>query len=253
MKRLFALLLALMMVLTLVACDSGRRSRRSRKDKDSTTDATSATGEVITPEGTDNTDVITPEVSVPVVRPLPGATQPTETLPPVTESPTPTYTEPTEPPVVDVPGTAVNGKYAYDYGPFADTKTFTCQEMSITLPKAFYESAIQGYTQVYDSSKAAVFVLREAFGVSGIDGNWSVKEYADLVVKANSGNTYDPIEVNGDYAATKYTGSNNMEYCCLMYKGGNAFWLLQFVCYSEDYEEMVEYFGDWVDTLSFSA
>ena len=249
MKRLLALLLALVTVLALTACERGYSRRRDRDDDDDDTTGTTdvlSTGEVVGTEGND--DVITPGGSTPVTRPLPDATQPT-----VTEAPT--YMEPTdaiEPTEPDTPGTAVNGKYANTYGEMADTEVFTCQEMSITLPEIFYEDVKEGYTAMFDSQRAAVLVIREGMGVAGVSSDLSVEEYANAVISNNPTFDFEEVNVEGDYAFTEYA-ANGMSYCCVMHKGGTAYWFVQFICFEEDYDEMIGYFAEWLGTMSFSA
>ena len=68
---------------------------------------------------------------------------------------------------------------------FAGDKTFSVNEMDITLTSQFKEVTVQGFTAAYDSKNVAVLVLREDFSLAENFGDYSLEEYGQLVLKAN--------------------------------------------------------------------
>lgn len=231
MKRILALLLALVMVLALTACDSSSRRRSRDDDDDETTENTDNTA-------IDSTDgIITEGGSSAVERPLDTEeTENTEYTGAVNDD-------------VDDSESGVSDLDAL-YGDSVDTETFTAEEFSITLPETFYESSADGYTALYDSDKAAVFVIRESFESLGVTDDFTVEDYADAVIAANPGYDYADVSVDSGYAITQFNNSG-LDFCCAMYKAEEAFWFIQFACYEEDYDVMVDYFSEWLWTATF--
>ncbi len=234
MKKLIALLLALVMVLALTACD--RRRSRSRDDDDDDDETTVATGEHIVGDVDDDMDYGENSGSTPVVRPLPDDDE--------DEPETPTENTTEAPEAQKSPVEALFGNAAL--------KTHTVQEMSIELPDVMWESNNPSYTALFDSTLAAVYVLREDFNTAGIDSSWTATEYAQAVVDANSAYEYSNFGSGGNgWVTTEYT-TGDFQFCCAMYKGENAFWLLQFVCQQQNTGEMIDYFEQWLDSVEFN-
>ena len=140
----------------------------------------------------------------------------------------------------------------------ADAKTFTYEELSITLTSAFEESEYEGYSVVYDSDEAAVFVLKEATDILGREITFD--EYLDLVMQANENRGFvdmtDIEERDGltcfDY---RFTNSDqNVEYHFLttLHESDEAFWLIQFVAPSELYNDYLDTFVKWAKTITFA-
>ena len=138
----------------------------------------------------------------------------------------------------------------------ATPKTFTNEGMSITLSDEFKENDVGGYTAVYDSKKVAVFVLKEDFTfVEGFE-NYTLEQYAKLVITSN--NLGDPEVKTVDEVAIfeyeyKNTENNNTyKYFSYVYKADDAFWLVQFAVRDnavDKYEAKIE---EWASSVRFS-
>ena len=138
----------------------------------------------------------------------------------------------------------------------ATPKTFTNEGMSITLSDEFKENDVGGYTAVYDSKKVAVFVLKEDFTfVEGFE-NYTLEQYAKLVITSN--NLGDPEVKTVDEVAIfeyeyKNTENNNTyKYFSYVYKADDAFWLVQFAVRDnavDKYEAKIE---EWAKSVKFS-
>ena len=135
---------------------------------------------------------------------------------------------------------------------------FSVSGLSITLTKAFEAKNYDGYTACYDSRDVAVFVLKESYELKGDFKDLTLDEYAELVYKSNvdkkptfvtkkDGVTYMEYEfINTDTGET-------FKYLAAMYKGADAFWLVQFSCAVDVYNEYFPYFISWAKTVNLSA
>ncbi len=139
----------------------------------------------------------------------------------------------------------------------AKEKVFSSEGMKITLTEGFQETNIQGYTVCYDSSKIAVFALREAFTLlEGLE-NSPVEDYAQIVLEANKSRGADKVETVEGIPCIEYSYHNDSEnkdysYFTATFKASDAFWLVQFVCETANYEELRPTFIHWAKTVSFS-
>lgn len=136
-------------------------------------------------------------------------------------------------------------------------KEFTSNGMTITLTSAFKEISVEGYTVCYDSKDVAVFVLKESFSVQEGFGDLSVDDYAKLVHTANASKNPSAVTKEGDLTVMEYDFLNQQEnqtysYYSAMFKGPDAFWLIQFACKEDLYEDKKDTFIEWAKTAKFA-
>jgi len=119
-----------------------------------------------------------------------------------------------------------------------EEKTFTKSGMSITLTDDFYEKEYVSFTSAYESEKIAVFTLKEEFTLFG-GANYSLKEYAELVTQANmlsaTVKTKDDLTY---FAYDKEVNGKDFHYTAFVYKGSDAYWLIQFACVKDQAEKL---------------
>lgn len=135
-------------------------------------------------------------------------------------------------------------------------KVFTCEEMSITLNEGYTETEMEGYTACFDSATVAVFIIKEEFSLMVGFEDYTLEQYADLVMQANSARTPERADTD-ELTCMKYSYFNSEEnqnyiYLASLYKSDNAFWMVQFVCKEEDYAEHEAYFIERAKTVQFS-
>lgn len=140
----------------------------------------------------------------------------------------------------------------------AQPKTFTSSGISITLTSAFKENTQAGYTVCYESSKVAVFVLKESFSIQPGVENLTLDEYAALVRQSNASKSPTEITKQDGFCTMEYNFLNENEnqtysYYCTMFKGPDAFWLVQFACKEGDYASYKDIFADWAKTVTFDS
>lgn len=138
----------------------------------------------------------------------------------------------------------------------AEEKLFSSDGMEITLTKAFRKTSVDGYTVCYDSSKVAVFALKEAFSLAEGLEEMTLDDYRKLVLQANEsknpqrGEDIDSIQT---MVYNFYNQEKNTEYRYLsaMYKAGDAFWLVQFACEKDVFDEYQPHFVEAAKSVAF--
>lgn len=139
--------------------------------------------------------------------------------------------------LVDVPQTAAE-------------QTVRCQELQITLPETFVGSAAEGYSGCYSDGETAVFLMREAFAAEEGFGELTVEEYGARVLANNrlehaKLETRDGLTVFSQVIADEATGTEYYYYCGL-YKGQDAFWMVQITTLAEGASENIAQYRQWL-------
>lgn len=137
-----------------------------------------------------------------------------------------------------------------------EAKTFSASGMEIILTEGFKEADFEGYTACYDSSEVAIFTLKEEFSLAEGFEDLTLEEYSDLLYQANADYSPDPITEIEGIPCMEYTFLNEEEdvtfrYLTTLFKAPDAFWLIQFTCEEDCYEEYKPYFIDWAKTVTF--
>lgn len=135
-------------------------------------------------------------------------------------------------------------------------KTFSCNDMQITLTKEFKKTEVQGFTAAYDSKNVAVFALEEKFTLDPSMEEWSLDKYGQTVIN-NNNLTYATLIRDGDmrYFAFDATNSETQEtyhYVAYVYKEDDAFWMIQFATLKEDADEYAKQIDTWAKTVTFT-
>lgn len=138
----------------------------------------------------------------------------------------------------------------------ARAKTFSSDGMTITLTEDFKETKMEPYTVVYESKDAAVFVLREPFSLtSGFENN-SLKDYADLVIRANNlGSAEVKTEDGLTYFVYQFTNPETKDvyhYFSYVYKTDDAFWMIQFTTLDKNAKAYAKQTKEWAKSVTFS-
>ena len=145
---------------------------------------------------------------------------------------------------------------AEDPADAADAKDFACEELRITLTNDYAEEeSVNGYTGVYESSDSAVFILREDKSMlPGVD----MDQYVELVHEANANAGREVGDVHRkdgiplfEYEFTNPDSNNTFSYYTTMFESEEAFWLVQFTCFSADYKDMVSRFHTFARSVTF--
>ncbi len=139
----------------------------------------------------------------------------------------------------------------------ASPKDFTCEGMTVTLTDRFKETEYEGYTVCYGSPDVMVIVLKESFSLqAGLD-QMTLDEYAKLVLQANASKSPSEITKHEGFQSMEYDFLNEKEnqtysYFSTMFKGPDAFWLIQFACKTEDYDANKDTFLTYANSIKFA-
>ncbi len=133
-------------------------------------------------------------------------------------------------------------------------KQFSKSGLTITLTDEFSENDSSTMTALYSSQEYVVAVLKEEFTLleqAGIATDISETEYAQIVLTNNSIEG-SPTTEDGLVTISYEMEANgkNMSYWGVAKKGSDAFWLVQFVCESDIFEESKPQFVEWAQTIT---
>ncbi len=146
----------------------------------------------------------------------------------------------------------------FDFDNFTDPvpETYTIEDMQITLTDKFEETFFEGYTAVYDSKDVAVFMIKEEFELFDDFDFYTVNEYGNLVLETNGFDSSVQLETYDGLTYFEYEAQNDENdtytYFAVLYKGTDAFWVVEFVALTENYEEYRETFIEWAKSVEFS-
>ncbi len=144
------------------------------------------------------------------------------------------------------------------FAPEVAPEVFSTNGMEITLTNEFYDSESEGFTACYDSGEVAVFVLREDFSLLEGFEDYTLEEYGNLVVDNNNFQTNVQLKnVDGlttyEYEWTNPENNDVYKYFAVVYKGPDAFWLVQFATFSDNYEIRYNDFIQWAKSVKFTT
>lgn len=144
-----------------------------------------------------------------------------------------------------------SGTFAEEY---TDPKTFSVDGMTITLTDEFKESDVDGYAVVYESQKAAVFVLKEKFPYKEGFEDYTLEQYAALVISTNNYGNPEIKTVDGltFFEYTFKDGDHTYIYFSYVYKNTDSFWVVQFVVRDNAAEKFAPKIAEWAKSVEFS-
>lgn len=137
-----------------------------------------------------------------------------------------------------------------------EAKTFTYNEMSITLTDEFIKEDFDNFDATFDSRDVAVFVIQDEFSLfEGFEG-YTLKEYCELVIDSNALTSVEIETGNGltyfVYQFTNTEANEDYQYYTYVYKTDNSFWMVQFAVFAENAGEYEPQIEDWASSVSFS-
>lgn len=139
----------------------------------------------------------------------------------------------------------------------AEPKTFTADNMSITLNENFSEDVLDSFTACYSSRDVAAFLLKEEFSLMAGLENYTLEQYGQLVLQNNGMPDFQLQTVDGvlyfEYEVDNEADKTTYYYFSTIHKATDAFWLVQFACNAADAEEHIPDFIQWAKSVSFSA
>ncbi len=140
-------------------------------------------------------------------------------------------------------------------GAFGPTeKTFSVDEMSITLTDEFTPQAQDGYDGFFVSRRVGVVVLKEP--ASDFPEDLTRRGYAELIIQATDSAAGAQITDLGNMHYFSYEAENGglpYTYCTFIYESNDAFWVVQFYCMTGHLNRYEAQFHAWADGVTFAG
>lgn len=137
-------------------------------------------------------------------------------------------------------------------------ESFQCQELQITLTEDFVSAEVPGYTACYSAGETAVFLLREDFDAMEGFGELDLEGYGAMVLANNnldqsvSLEQKDGLTVFARVLTDEESGAAYYYYCGL-YKGQDAFWMVQITTQAEGASEKIPQFRQWLQSVALAG
>ncbi len=132
-------------------------------------------------------------------------------------------------------------------------KAFEESAYSITLTNRFEKDAFEGYEAIYEKDDVLVMISKETFASLGEYSSISVTEYNKIIQADTEAPTKTEVRTEDGlcyYDHTADIDGENYTYRVFAYKGSDAFWLVQFVVYTEDMEKNQADIMAWAKTFA---
>lgn len=128
--------------------------------------------------------------------------------------------------------------------------------MEITLTKDFQRSTLKNATWYYKSKDAlamGIKVDKLSLENDGQEIN-SASDYAALYIRANGIPGSPEIKTRDGYVYYEYTDTvskTEFAYLTCVYDHGDSYWMVNFACYKDAYQESSGDFFKWADSVVF--
>ena len=137
----------------------------------------------------------------------------------------------------------------------AKPKEFAAKGIAITLTSAFKNAKVDGFDLAYGSEDVAVYILKEDFASAEGFKDYTLKEYGALLCQANEIAT--PFTTADGLTSTAYSYTNDQtgetyRYILYIYKGSDAFWMVQFALPEEKLPEYSAQITEWASSVTFT-
>ena len=133
-------------------------------------------------------------------------------------------------------------------------RTFSYEELSITLTNSFKESEEVDLAFVYESRKIGVFGIKETLDTLG--GIETVYDYGQLVLEVNERTDLELKTENGltyfEYDFSNTNSDDPYHYYGFLYKSDEAFWLVQFVTLQKNADKYESDIKEFASSVTFS-
>ncbi len=135
-------------------------------------------------------------------------------------------------------------------------KTFTQQELTITLTDAFKSEKRSGF-DVYLSSENVVFSAvqetSQELELAGYEIS-SLNDYCQEILSLNNTPKNKLISRNNYYYFTnsKTVDGAKYTYVHCMFTFADSYWICEFVCKSKHYDRLEDKILSWADSITFS-
>ena len=138
----------------------------------------------------------------------------------------------------------------------ANAKSFTDNGMTITLTSAFEKIDMEGYSAVYTSSDAVVYVYEQSKSEFDKVEDMSIRKYLEFFCEANKSKYEIDISSSGDLFFVEYSATSDnvtFKYLTAFFENGENYIRAEFVSEDKNYEEYRPHFLNWAKTVTFTS
>lgn len=133
-----------------------------------------------------------------------------------------------------------------------DPKTFTYEDMQITLTEAFDEDYVEGFDVAFVSDHVGCFAFYEPIADFEDGSTMTAKDYGKSIMEINDIDL-SKLQVlqNGmpGFTETDTVDGEQYNYYYFFYKGETAFWMLQFTVENSENAQYEQQIYDWASTV----
>lgn len=136
---------------------------------------------------------------------------------------------------------------------FGGAKKFSKAGATITLTNRFIEKEIVSQTAYFESTEMVVTLLKEEFTLFAGLKSWTLEKYAETTIAGN-GLKAETVKTEKPYVYFEYektVSGNDYKYLATCHKADDAFWLIQFGCFSKNYDKLREDMFKYADSVTF--
>jgi len=137
----------------------------------------------------------------------------------------------------------------------SDPKTFTVENMEITLTKGFKELSMENYIKAFESDSIIVAVFNEKFSEYPVLETYTLDGYGELLKEANSDKVMTTKKhENLTYLEYTYEDEDKevYRYNLFIYESKEAFWAVEFWTFDEDYNDLQAKIFEYAKSVKFS-
>ncbi len=134
-------------------------------------------------------------------------------------------------------------------------KSFTAEEMSITLTTEFFSLDKENFDGIFTSEDVVVLVSKDSVAEYEFLEDKTLEEYGSIVSESTE-QSYSELKKEDGLTYFSYTteiadSGDVYDYKAYIFKTDDAFWLVQFATLTEDTEAYAEQIRQWAGTISF--
>ncbi len=134
-------------------------------------------------------------------------------------------------------------------------KTFTAENLKITLTDEFKSTPMDGFDAVYESKYVLVCLQEDKFyWVEGME-DYTLEQYGELFLEFNEMDPSVKIQSKEGLVCFDYqedVDGSTYQYFAVIYKASDAFWTVQFATPVENYKDLQSDFIKWAKTVTFT-
>ena len=134
----------------------------------------------------------------------------------------------------------------------AESKTFTAEDMKITLTDEFITVRQEGFTACYGTGDVTVLATEEAFSLMAGFSSYTIEDYGNLILQNNTiGATLQTAPNGLVYFEYEATSDATYRYRAYLYKESDAFWMIQFAVEASAFAEYEDEIRAWASSVVF--